>query len=271
MNPTALLNAIYTKRSFLCVGLDTEYQKIPSFLHKEKDPVFLFNKSIIEATAPLAIAYKFNLAFYEVLGAAGFKTLEKTLQIIPSEIMTIADAKRGDIENTARLYAKAFFETFEFDAITVNPYMGKDTLVPYFSYPQKWVFVLALTSNPGAQDFQHCLVGQGLSLFEYVMQSVEGMSKKAEVGFVVGAGYPQILYKLRQRFPMSFFLVPGLGVQGGDISQVCKIGPRLILSASRSILYAASNGRFVEESYKAALGMVAEMRSNFDFEQLKIS
>ncbi|MCS6904057.1 MAG: orotidine-5'-phosphate decarboxylase [Bacteroidia bacterium] len=267
MNEAALLTAIYTKRSFLCIGLDTEYEKIPSFLHKERDPIFSFNKSIIEATASLAVAYKLNLAFYEVLGIAGWKTLEKTLEIIPSNILIIADAKRGDIQNTSRLYAKTFFETFHFDAITVNPYMGKDSLIPYFSYPEKWVFVLALTSNSGAQDFQHCVVADDIPLFEYVMQTIALMPKKAEIGFVVGATYPEILLRLRKRFNNTFFLVPGIGAQGGNLSQACKAGPKILLSASRSVLYASNDHHFAEGAYQAAFEMVAEMQKNFDFKQ----
>lgn len=265
MNLASLLTAIHYKESFLCIGLDTDYDKIPTFLRKEKDPIGAFNKLIIEATEELAIAYKFNLAFYEVLGSSGWKTLEKTLELIPAHILTIADAKRGDIENTSRLYAKTFFETFQFDALTVNPYMGKDAILPYLAYPQKWVFILALTSNQGAKDFQYCLVGDNTPLYQYVIQTAQHWPTKGVIGFVVGATQAEALERLRARFPDTFFLVPGIGAQGGELSRICKLGPNLIINMSRSILYAGQDTRFAEDAHKAALDTVMQMRQYYNF------
>jgi orotidine-5'-phosphate decarboxylase len=266
VNLASLLTAIHCKESFLCIGLDTDYDKIPSFLRKEKDPIWAFNKLIIEATEALSIAYKFNLAFYEVRGASGWKTLEKTLELIPAHILTIADGKRGDIQNTSQLYAKTFFETFQFDAVTVNPYMGKDAILPFLAYPQKWVFILALTSNQGAEDFQHCLVGDNTPLYQYVIQTAQYWPSSGVIGFVVGATYPEALERLRARLPDTFFLVPGIGAQGGELSRVCKLGPRVIMNISRSILYAGQDKRFAEAAHKAALDAVMQMRQYYNFQ-----
>lgn len=265
MTPENLSEQIKAKKSLLCVGLDSDIKRIPAHLLSEPDPIFTFNRAIIEATADLAIAYKPNLAFFEAEGVKGWQSLEKTLEIIPKGIFTIADAKRGDIGNTSSLYARAFFETFGFDAVTVAPYMGRDSVEPFLQYKDKWVFLLALTSNAGAEDFQWFRQGHQL-LYESVIEKSWGWAKGApgHLGYVVGATRPEFLAKIREMVPEAFFLVPGVGAQGGSAAEVCKNGMNdlggLFINSSRAILYASSGKDFAEKAREAALAAVAEMR-----------
>ena len=249
MTPSQLHQQIQQKQSLLCVGLDTDPLRIPKHLHKYDDPIFEFNKQIIEATAEYAIAYKPNIAFYEAQGTRGWESLRKTLEIIPEECFTIADAKRGDIGNTSRLYARAFFETFDFDSITVAPYMGKDSVLPFLEYENKWVFVLGLTSNAGAKDFQwHGK--EGAPLYKEVFRKCLSWESEAKgnLGFVVGATKTEYLKEIREICPENFLLVPGIGAQGGDLEGVCKNGRteigELFINSSRGIIYAGEGEDF---------------------------
>lgn len=249
---------IKAKQSLLCVGLDTDIEKIPAHLQSCKDPIFEFNKAIIEATADLAVAYKINLAFYEQLGRAGWESLEKTLELIPPSIFTIADAKRGDIGNTSRMYAKAFFETMSFDSITVAPYMGEDSVKPFLEYEDKYVFLLALTSNQGAKDFQW--YGEE-PLYKKVITTATEWAKDmpGKLGFVVGATKTEYIEEVRTLSPDSVLLVPGVGAQGGDLQGVCVKGVnpqgKALINASRSIIYAGGGEDFAEKAREEALKM----------------
>ncbi|TAE49485.1 MAG: orotidine-5'-phosphate decarboxylase [Bacteroidetes bacterium] len=268
MTPQQLFDQIRQKRSCLCVGLDTDIRKIPPHLLREKDPVYEFNRRIIHATAPYAVAYKPNLAFYESLGAAGWQSLYRTLEEIPEDIFVIADAKRGDIGNTASLYARTFFETFDFDALTVAPYMGRDSVSPFLEYEDKWVFLLALTSNPGSADFQYLRSGDQL-LYETVITQSLAWAKDlpGHLGFVTGATHPQAFAGLRALAPDSYFLVPGVGEQGGDLQQVMQHGSNslggLLINSSRGIIYAGSGDDFDEKAALSAQKMVQEMKFPF--------
>jgi orotidine-5'-phosphate decarboxylase len=249
MSPESLFESIQAKRSLLCVGLDTDPRKIPAHLQDADDPVFEFNRAIIEATSAYAVAYKPNIAFYEAQGPKGWISLQKTLAIIPKDCLTIADAKRGDIGNTSALYARAFFETMDFDAITVAPYMGSDSVKPFLQFPGKWVFLLALTSNPGADDFQLQTVA-GETLYEKVVREAIHWSAglPGHLGFVTGATRPSYLKAIRQIAPQNFFLVPGVGAQGGDLEGVCENGMHarggLLINSSRGIIYASDGKDF---------------------------
>jgi orotidine-5'-phosphate decarboxylase len=251
MTPAKLFEAIQAKRSLLCVGLDADPRRIPLHLQGFPDPVFEFNRQIIEATAPYVVAYKPNIAFYEAQGARGWESLRKTLEAIPGECMAIADAKRGDIGNTSELYARAFFEEMDFDAVTVAPYMGIDSVAPFLRFEGKWVFLLALTSNPGAQDFQLQEVG-GEPLYRRVVRRAMEWSAglPGHLGFVAGATRPEHLGEIRGLAPGNFLLVPGVGAQGGDLEGVCREGMNsqggLLVNASRSILYAGGGTDFAE-------------------------
>jgi orotidine-5'-phosphate decarboxylase len=264
MNAESLIASIQRKRSCLCVGLDTDLSLIPAHLLTHEDPVFEFNKFIIEATADFTVAYKPNLAFYEAMGAKGWESLRKTLDVIPKDILTIADAKRGDIGNTATRYAEAFFNEYGFDAITVAPYMGSDSVIPFLNYPGKMVFLLALTSNPGAADFQ-LRDSDGEPLYRRVVNTAlkwaEG--QPGQLGFVVGATRPEYLAEIRQLAPASFFLVPGVGAQGGSLSEVMRQGMNdsggLLINASRSILYASKGEDFALKAREEAKRMANEM------------
>lgn len=264
MAPHELISEIKRKRSCLCVGLDTDLKLIPPHLLSKEDPVFEFNKAIIEATSDYAVAYKPNLAFYEAMGPPGWESLRKTLEIIPRGIMKLADAKRGDIGNTATQYAEAFFSVWGFDAITVAPYMGKDSVVPFLKFPGKWVFLLALTSNPGANDFQFMESG-GEKLFERVVSRSREWAKSepGELGFVTGATRPEQILNLRQHAPDNFFLVPGVGVQGGSLEDVCQNGLTrecgLLINSSRGIIYASNEKDFAEKANIEAAKAVAAM------------
>ena len=264
MLPEALSDLIRSKKSFLCVGLDTDPALLPRRFRQESDPVFAFNRAIIEATAPYAVAYKPNLAFYEALGPGGWESLRKTLDFIPRNIFTIADAKRGDIGNTATRYASAFFEYFGFDAITVAPYMGADSVKPFLAFPDKWVFLLALTSNSGAADFQH-YGPEGSPLFKEVLRKGEQWQTESpgQLGYVVGATRAEALQEVRAIAPNATLLVPGVGAQGGDLHAVCRHGATtqggLLINASRSILYASSEDDFAQAAEAAARDLQQQM------------
>lgn len=264
MTPTELYAQMERKKSFLCVGLDTDIRRIPAHLRDLEDPVFEFNRQIIEATAPYAVAYKPNIAFYEAQGPAGWRSLEKTLELIPDEIFTIADAKRGDIGNTSDLYARAFFEQMDFDAVTVAPYMGRDSVMPFLQYPGKWVFLLALTSNAGAEDFQWHTDGD-TPLYEKVLRTSAAWAKEApgELGFVTGATRPEYLAEIREMVPEAFFLVPGVGAQGGSVEAVTRHGRNaqigLLVNSSRGIIYASEGEDFAEKAAEKAAALQAEM------------
>lgn len=250
MNYQKLFENIIRKRSFLCVGLDPETEKIPAFLLKEKDPVFLFNKRIVDATHLHAVAYKPNVAFYECLGAEGWKALEATVKYIKTnypDILVIADAKRGDIGNTSKMYAKAFLENMPFDAITVAPYMGEDSVTPFISSYNKWVILLALTSNKGADDFQYHNE-DGIKLFERVLTVSQKWGTINNMMYVVGATRAEMLKDIRKIVPDHFLLVPGIGAQGGNLEEVCKYGMNnkcgLIVNSSRGIIFADNTQNF---------------------------
>lgn len=243
MHRQELIAQIRAKSSYLCVGLDTDPLKIPRHLLKEKDPVFEFNRRVIDATASYSVAYKPNIAFYEALGPAGWESLQKTVEYIPRNCFTIADAKRGDIGNTSTLYAKAFFETLPFDSITVAPYMGEDSVKPFLKFRDKWVILLAHTSNSGSADFQLLTTTSGRVLFEEVMTKAMTWGTPDNLMFVVGATHPDKVAGIRKLAPEHFFLVPGIGAQGGDLEEVSKHGLNkdigLLVNSARAIIYAS--------------------------------
>ncbi|MBP9193197.1 MAG: orotidine-5'-phosphate decarboxylase [Saprospiraceae bacterium] len=263
MNREQLIQQIHHKQSFLCVGLDPDIQKIPLHLKETQDPIYEFCKEIIEQTQDLAVAYKPNLAFFECLGPKGWETLEKVKACIPSHCFTIADAKRGDIGNTSTMYAKAFFEFFNFDAVTVAPYMGRDSVEPFLSYDDKWVIVLGLTSNQGAQDFEMLDMG-GEKLYEKVITTVASWGTSQNTMFVVGATHPHLIKQVRALVPDYFFLVPGVGAQGGDMKMTCENGQNrdigLLINSSRNILYASSDENFGLSARQACLSILDEMK-----------
>ena len=267
MNASQLYKQIREKKSYLCVGLDTDYEKIPKILLDHEYPMFEFNKRIINATADVAIAYKPNLAFYENLGAAGQMSLEMTVNFIRSqfpEIFIIADAKRGDIGNTSKMYASAFFRNFDFDAVTVAPYMGSDSVKPFLNYPDKWVILLALTSNEGANDFQfQKLAGDGEYLFEKVLTTSLQWGNTDNMMYVIGATKAEWLKKVRNIVPHHFLLIPGVGAQGGSLKEVSANGMNsqcgLIVNASRSIIYADITDNFDEAARDSAHEIQKEM------------
>jgi orotidine-5'-phosphate decarboxylase len=259
-----LIQQIKAKKSCLCVGLDTDIEKIPQHLRSEPDPVYTFNKAIIDATADYAVAYKPNLAFYECEGARGWETLQKTLDYIPKEIFTIADAKRGDIGNTSEKYAHTFFSHYAFDAVTVAPYMGADSVRPFLGFKNKWVILLALTSNPGSVDFQQLSIAEsGEKLYESVLKTSKPWGDEGNMMYVVGATQADHLKKIRQIVPKHFLLIPGVGAQGGNLQEVCKYGMNadggLLINASRSILYAGSGADFTSQARAEAMKMQSEM------------
>jgi orotidine-5'-phosphate decarboxylase len=268
MNKSTLFSNILQKKSFLCVGLDTDLSKIPSFLHKESDPIFAFNRYIIDATIDYAVAYKPNLAFYEALGAKGWESLQKTLEYIPKNIFTIADAKRGDIGNTSTLYAKAFFEQMNFDSVTVAPYMGEDSVKPFFAFQNKWVILLGLTSNSGANDFQQKALANGKMLYEEVIVKSQSWGTDEQLMYVVGATKAESFEHIRKIAPHHFLLVPGVGAQGGDLAAVAQYGMNskcgLLVNASRSILYASNGEHFAQDAAKEAFNMQQEMQKLLD-------
>lgn len=255
MNRQKLIEEIRNKKSFLCVGLDTDVDKIPSHLFATDDPVFEFNKAIIDATKDYAVAYKLNTAFYEAQGVKGWISMGKTLEYIPKNIFTIADAKRGDIGNTADQYAKTFFETYPFDSVTVAPYMGKDSVYPFMQHLNKWAIVLGVTSNEGSKDFQLQPCADGL-LFEKVLTTVAGWGNINNTMFVVGATRQEQLERVRELVPDHFLLVPGVGAQGGDLATVAKAAMNkdigLLVNVSRAIQYAGTGMTFADSAAKAA-------------------
>lgn len=270
MNYQALSAQIRRKKSYLCIGLDTDIQKLPPHLADAPDPVFAFNKAIIDATAPYAVAYKPNIAFYEAQGPRGWESLQKTLDYIPTDCFTIADAKRGDIGNTSDLYARTFFEPsaagLNFDAVTVAPYMGHDSVIPFLNYPGKWVILLALTSNPGSADFQRQQVdNETQELFETVIQKARTWASAEQLMFVVGATQAEQIARIRELAPDNFLLVPGVGAQGGSLADVSRNGLTeaggLLVNASRSIIYASSGPDFAEAAAAEAKAMQEEMAS----------
>jgi orotidine-5'-phosphate decarboxylase len=262
--PAFLSGEIRRKQSLLCVGLDTDPAKLPAHLRHLPDPVWEFNRRIIDATADYTVAYKPNLAFYEAMGTKGWDTLAKTLEYIPKEIFTIADAKRGDIGNTSTMYAKALFETLDFDAVTVAPYMGSDSVIPFLQFPGKWVFLLALTSNPGAEDFQG-YTQDGVPLHQHVVKRALAwaVDQPGHLGFVTGATRAESIGEIRALAPESFFLVPGVGAQGGDLDAVCKAaaipGGGLLINSSRGILYASSGEDFEQRAREEAKALQQAM------------
>jgi orotidine-5'-phosphate decarboxylase len=265
MDHSQLFKKITEKRSFLCVGLDSEIEKIPSFLLKAKDPVFEFNKLIIDSTCKYAVAYKPNVAFYECNGPKGWKSLESTLMYIKKNypgILVIADAKRGDIGNTSKMYAREFFERMNFDAITVAPYIGKDSITPFLEYNNKWVIILALTSNKGADDFQYHNE-DGIRLFERVLTVSRKWGSINNLMYVVGATRAEMLKEIRQIVPEHFLLVPGVGAQGGSLKEVAKYGLNskcgLLVNSSRGIIFADNTENFAKIAGEKAAEIQKEM------------
>ena len=262
MTKQELITEIKSKKSFLCVGLDTDLTKIPKHLLANEDPIFEFNKAIIEATKDYCVSYKINTAFYESEGISGWQSMAKTLALIPNNILTIADAKRGDIGNTSNMYAKAFFEKMNFDAITLAPYMGNDSLAPFFEYKNKWGIVLALTSNAGSADYEQQKINDEF-LFEHVIKNTSKLANDDQLMFVVGATKPQDFTIIRKHAPSHFLLVPGVGAQGGSLAEVVKYGKTdeigLLINASRSIIYASNGLDFAEAAMAEAKKMAIEM------------
>lgn len=243
MNYQKLWQVIQTKKSYLCVGLDSDISKIPQQFLKEKEPLLAFNKYIIEETSQYAVAYKLNTAFYEALGIKGWEIMQETLKFIPNDILVIADAKRGDIGNTVKMYAKAFFENMNFDAITVAPYMGEDSVSPFLEYKDKWVILLALTSNKSSQNFQF-LQYEGEKLYEQVIKTSKTWTDEKNLMYVVGATQAEALADIRKLIPNHFLLVPGVGHQGGSLEDVSRFGMNkscgLLINSSRGIIYSES-------------------------------
>lgn len=265
MTTQKLVEEIKRKRSFLCIGLDVDLEKVPRHLLEEEDPIFAFNKAIIDATHHLAVAYKPNLAFYEAYGLKGLKSLGKTIDYLNEkhpEIFTIADAKRGDIGNTSGMYAKAFFEDLNFDSITVAPYMGKDSVEPFLAYENKHTILLALTSNPGAYDFQTEKV-DGEELYKKVLKVSKSWVNGQNLMYVVGATKAEFLVEIRNIVPESFLLVPGVGAQGGSLEEVCKFGMNrnvgLLINSSRGIIYASKKEDFAEVAAEKAQELQQQM------------
>lgn len=266
MNKQQLIDNIRSKRSFLCVGLDTDIKKIPNHLLNEEDPIFSFNKAIIDATAPYCVAYKPNLAFYECFGLKGWAAFEKTVKYIKEKYpdqFIIADAKRGDIGNTSAMYARSFFEEMDIDALTVAPYMGEDSVTPFLEYDNKWVVLLALTSNKGSHDFQLTTDEKGERLFEKVLRVSGQWADDSKMMYVVGATQGRLFEAIRRIVPDHFLLVPGVGAQGGSLADVCQYGMNkdcgLLVNSSRGIIYADNTENFAEVAGQKAQELQAEM------------
>lgn len=262
MTRKELIDQIKTKKSYLCVGLDSDIEKLPRHLHTHDDPQFEFNRQIIDATLEHCVAYKINTAFYESRGAAGWETLKKTIDYIPPTHFTIADAKRGDIGNTSAQYAKAFFETLEFDAITVAPYMGEDSIRPFLEYKGKWTIVLGLTSNPGSGDFEMIKSGNTY-LYEEVLKKTSAWGNPDNLMFVIGATKHEMVYNIRKSYPDHFFLVPGIGAQGGSLSDISKSGMNkdcgLLVNASRAVIFASGGENFAAAAKRTSSQYHEEM------------
>ena len=263
MNRKELVNQIKEKKSFLCIGLDTDIKKIPKHLLTFEDPVFEFNKRIIDETKDLCVAFKLNIAFYESQGINGWKSLMKTIDYIPKDIFTIADAKRGDIGNTSSMYAKTFFESMDFSSITVSPYMGSDSVEPFLKFKNKWVILLALTSNLGSQDFQKISDSNGVNLYENVIRKSAKWAGDDRMMYVVGATQSKLIKEVRKIVPNHFLLVPGIGAQGGNLSEVIENGLNsdygLLINSSRSIIYSDSSLDFASSARNAAMQIKLEM------------
>ncbi len=264
MNRQQLIGQILEKKNYLCVGLDTDLSAIPAFLKSVTDPVFEFNKRIIDSTREYCIGYKINTAFYEAQGFRGWETMQKTVDYIPSTHFKIADAKRGDTGNSSMQYARAFFETLGFDAVTVAPYMGEDSVRPFLEYKDKWTILLGLTSNQGAKDFELLRLGDEL-LYESVLKKASRWGTTENLMFVIGATRADLLAKIRKHTPDHFYLVPGVGAQGGSLKEISDKGLNtdcgLLVNASRAIIYASSGEDFAEKAGKVAAGYAAEMGS----------
>jgi len=265
MTTQQLISQIFSKKSFLCIGLDVDMNKIPSHLRTTEDPIFEFNKAIIDATHDLCVSYKPNMAFYEAYGIKGWKSLEKTIAYINQyypEIFTIADAKRGDIGNTSSMYAKAFFNDLAFDSVTVAPYMGKDSVEPFLAFENKHAILLALTSNEGAFDFQTQQVNDK-ELYSLVLETSKSWKNSENLMYVVGATKAEYFTEIRKIVPDSFLLVPGVGAQGGSLSEVCKYGMNenvgLLINSSRGIIYASDGVDFATKAREEALKLQREM------------
>lgn len=271
MTRQELIRNIKTKRSFLCVGLDTDLKKVPVHLLNEEDPIFAFNKAIIDATAAYCVAYKPNLAFYEAFGVKGLMAFEKTVKYIqenyPDQFI-IADAKRGDIGNTSAMYARTFFEEYSLDSVTVAPYMGEDSVTPFLGYDGKWVILLALTSNKGSHDFQLTESTDGEKLFQKVLRKSQEWAGNDQMMYVVGATQGQAFEEIRKIVPDHFLLVPGVGAQGGSLSEVCKYGMTqdccLLVNSSRAIIYADNTENFANAAAEAAKAVQEEMAAELD-------
>ena len=266
MTREELIKQIRTKQSFLCVGLDTDIKKIPQHLLQAGDPIFEFNKAIIDATAPYSVAYKPNLAFYESLGVKGLLAFERTVAYLNEnypEQFIIADAKRGDIGNTSQMYARTFFETYNLDALTVAPYMGEDSVTPFLAYEGKWVILLALTSNKGSHDFQLMEDAQGVRLFEHVLTKSQTWCNADNMMYVVGATQGEAFKDIRRHAPNHFLLVPGIGAQGGSLHDVCQYGMNkdcgLLVNSSRGIIYASNGVDFAQVAAEKAREVQEEM------------
>lgn len=266
MNRSELVNQIKTKRSFLCVGLDTDLKKIPEHLLKEEDPIFAFNKAIIDATADYCVSYKPNLAFYEAFGVKGLISFEKTIKYLKENYpnhFIVADAKRGDIGNTSAMYARTFFEEYDVDSLTVAPYMGEDSVTPFLGYQDKWVILLALTSNKGSHDFQLTEDVNGERLFEKVLHTSQNWGNADNMMYVVGATQGRMFEDIRKIVPNHFLLVPGVGAQGGSLEEVCKYGMNkdcgLLVNSSRGIIYASKGEDFAEKAAKNAKELQQQM------------
>ena len=266
MNKQQLIEQIRVKKSFLCVGLDTDIEKIPEHLLTEEDPVFAFNQQIIDATAPYCVAYKPNLAFYESLGIKGMMAFERTISYLKENFpdhFVIADAKRGDIGNTSSMYARTFFKEYDVDALTVAPYMGEDSVTPFLEYPGKWVVLLALTSNKGSHDFQLTEDCKGERLFEKVMRKSQDWATTENMMYVVGATQGKMFKDIRKIAPNHFLLVPGVGAQGGSLQEVCKYGMTkncgLLINSSRGIIYAGHDKDFAKAAAQKAMELQQEM------------
>lgn len=264
MTRAQLIDQVFSKKSYLCIGLDTDLHKIPNFLQSHPDPIFEFNKHIIDSTKELCVAYKINTAFYEAMGLKGWEAMQRTADYIPSTHLKIADAKRGDIGNTSSQYAKAFFEVLNFDAITVAPYMGEDSIRPFLEFENKWTIVLALTSNAGSFDFQQQKMGEEW-LYEKVLKKISTWGSPENLMFVAGATKATEMQSIRKIIPDNFILVPGIGFQGGNLSDVSKYGLNkdggLLVNVSRAIIYASEKENFAEEARAIALQYQQEMQT----------
>ncbi len=264
MNRAQLKAQIFAKQSYLCVGLDTDIKKIPQHLLQEENPILAFNKAVIDATKDYTVAYKINTAFYEAMGIKGWQIMEETLNYIPKDIFTIADAKRGDIGNTSEQYARTFFETFPYDSVTVAPYMGRDSVEPFLKFEGKWTIVLGLTSNEGSKDFQYLPVGDG-KLYEQVLTTVSQWGTPENLMFVIGATRTDQIAHVRSLLPQHFFLVPGVGAQGGDLAAISRAAliedGGLLVNVSRGVIYAGDGVDFTDKVHAAAQDYQQQMQT----------